>query len=248
MLQMNGNTAFFPFGYSLVPARFVERPNRFLAHVRTNEEIVPAHVPDPGRLKELLLPGAEVMIRYNPGPTRKTDWTLTLVRKNTVWVCINTQIPNAFVGDLLGSHVLPEYDRFSGVQPEKRYGNSRIDFYLSNHHENYWLEVKSVSLVHHRVGLFPDAPTKRGTRHLRHLMELKERGDQAGVLFMVQRSDADRFAPNRATDPEFAHTLEEAHRQGVEITIYTSNVQPEGISLGKKIEYDLHLKVDLPEG
>lgn len=246
MLQMDEQTIHFPFGYSLIPARFVERPNRFLAHVRVNGEIVAAHVPDPGRLKELLLPEAEVMLRYNPGPARKTAWTLTLVRKNSVWVCINTQIPNLFVGELLRAGVLPEFKEYSNIQPEKRYDNSRIDFFLSNRQVNYWLEVKSVSLVHRRVGLFPDAPTTRGVRHLRHLVELRAKGDRAGVLFMVQRSDADKFAPNGITDPEFASTLREAHQEGVEINVYTSDVEPEGISLGKKIDYDLNLKVELP--
>lgn len=186
------------------------------------------------------------MVRHNPGPGRKTDWTLTLVKKDRVWVCINTQIPNAFVGELLGSAVLPEYTGYPEVRPEKKYENSRIDFLLSNETDRYWLEVKSVSLVHRRVGLFPDAPTKRGARHLRHLMELRENGDRAGVLFMVQRSDADRFAPNWETDPEFSETLREAEQASVEINVYTSDVQPEGISLGKKITPDVHLKINLP--
>lgn len=246
MLRMKGQAFFFPFEYALLPARFVKRPNRFLAHVQKDGQILPAHVPDPGRLKELLLPGAEVMVRHNPGPGRKTDWTLTLVKKDRVWVCINTQIPNAFVGDLLRSAALPEYERFPDIRPETKYENSRIDFLLSSRQEQYWLEVKSVSLVHRRVGLFPDAPTKRGVRHLRHLMELHEKGDRAGVLFMVQRSDADRFAPNGVTDPEFANTLREAHQAGVEMNIYTSEVQPEGISLGKSIPLDLELNIELP--
>lgn len=237
----------FPFTYTLEPAQFVKRPNRFLAHLRKDGEIIKAHVPDPGRLKELLLPNAEVMVRYNPGPQRKTDWTLTLVRKDGVWVCINTTIPNAFVGTLLNEQRLPEFEEYREIKAEVTHENSRFDFRMTNHESTYWLEVKSVSLVSNKVGLFPDAPTTRGKRHLEHLIRLQEEGHRAGVLFMVQRSDAEKFGPNWITDPDFSDTLVQAEQNDVEITVYTSEVTPEGISLGKKIDYDLETEYPLPE-
>ncbi len=227
-------------------ATFLERPNRFLARVQVDGKIVNAHVPDPGRLKELLLPEAEVMVRYNPSPSRKTDWTLTLVRKNHVWVCVNTQIPNAFVTELLRRQLLPEFARFHEVKPEAKHGNSRFDFRLQNQEETYWLEVKSVSLVHNNVGLFPDAPTERGTRHVKQLMELQKNWDGAGVLFMVQRSDARLFAPNWITDPTFSATIRSAAASGVEVTAYTTHVEPRGIELRERLDYDLDREYPLP--
>jgi len=237
----------FPFPYTLEPAEFVKRPNRFLAHLRKDGKIIKAHVPDPGRLKELLIPNARVMVRHNPGPQRKTDWTLTLVRKDSVWVCVNTTIPNTFVGKLLLNQHLPEFEEFTEVKAEVTHGNSRFDFRMKNHRSSYWLEVKSVSLVHQKVGLFPDAPTTRGTRHLKHLSLIKKEGSRAGVLFMVQRSDAEKFAPNWITDPDFSEALVKAVATGVEIAVYTSEVTPGGISLGRKIPYDLDTEYPLPE-
>lgn len=237
----------FPFSYTLQPATFVKRPNRFLAHLRKDGEIIKAHVPDPGRLKELLVPGVEVMVRYNPGPTRKTDWTLTLVKKDHVWVCINTTIPNAFVGELLSNGKLSEFQTYPEVKAEATHESSRFDFYLKNHQNEYWLEVKSVSLVQNGIGLFPDAPTTRGTRHLNHLMRLKNTGADAGVLFMVQRQDAELFAPNWITDPEFSATLKKVYSAGVEIVVYTTKVSPEGITLGRKLDFDLETEYPLPE-
>jgi sugar fermentation stimulation protein A len=238
---------YYKFDYDLHSGKFIKRPNRFLAHVEIDGNEVKAHVPDPGRLKELLLPDAEVLVRHNPSPGRKTDWTLTLVKKDEVWVCINTTIPNAFVNRLLEGDHLPEFDRFEHIQPEAAYENSRFDFYLQNDESEYWLEVKSVSLVNNGIGLFPDAPTTRGTRHLDHLINIRKNGAEAGVLFMVQRSDATKFAPNWITDPDFSATLKKAHNLGVEITVYTSEVEKDGISLGERIDVDLDTEYPLPE-
>jgi len=237
----------FPFEYPLYPAVFKERPNRFLAYLEKEGEIIAAHVPDPGRLKELLLPGVDVLIRHNPGPKRKTDWTLTLVRKDKVWVCINTTLPNRFVLELLHQKKLPEFREYPDVIPESTHGNSRFDFQLRNETATYWLEVKSVSLVSNAVGLFPDAPTVRGTKHLRHLTELVSKDVRSGVLFMVQRSDAIKFSPNWITDPVFSQALKTANESGVEILVYTSMISPQGISLGKKLSFDLDNEYPLPE-
>lgn len=238
---------YYKFDYDLYAGTFLKRPNRFLAHLEIGGKEVEAHVPDPGRLKELLLPDVEVLVRYNPSPNRKTDWTLTLVKKGDVWVCINTAIPNDFVNRLLQGQHLPEFSRFNHVQPEAAYENSRFDFYMQNEESEYWLEVKSVSLVNNGIGLFPDAPTTRGTRHLDHLIDIRKNGIEAGVLFMVQRSDARQFAPNWITDPDFSATLKKAHGFGVDITVYTSEVEKEGIALGKRIEIDLDTEYPLPE-
>jgi len=236
----------FEFPVQLESATFLKRPNRFLAHLQKDGREIKAHVPDPGRLKELLIPGVDVMVQYNPGPTRKTDWTLTLVKKNNVWVCINTTIPNQFVYQLLLDKKLPEFAEYDTVKPEVTHGKSRFDFRMENGGSVYWLEVKSVSLVNENIGLFPDAPTTRGEKHLRHLIEIANNGEKAGVLFMVQRSDANLFAPNWITDPNFSQALVDADAAGVEITIYTTEVTPEGISLGKRIEYDLETTYPLP--
>ncbi len=186
------------------------------------------------------------MVQYNPGPNRKTDWTLTLVKKNSVWVCINTTIPNRFVYQLLLDKRLPEFAEYETIRPEVTHGKSRFDFRMESENSVYWLEVKSVSLVSQKIGLFPDAPTTRGEKHLRHLIEIAGSGEKAGVLFMVQRSDAKLFAPNWITDPNFSQALVDADAAGVEITIYTTNVTPEGISLGERIEYDLETEYPLP--
>ena len=206
-----------------------------------------AHVPDPGRLKELLVPDAEVMVRHNPSPGRKTDWTLTLVKKGGVWVSVNSTLPNTFVRNLLLQNRLPGFTEYSEINAEVTHENSRFDFLLRNGKTTYWMEVKSVTLVHQGVGLFPDAPTTRGTRHVRHLTEMLSGDVRTGVLFIVQRPDAELFAPNWITDPEFAESLAKGHAAGLEITVFTTQVEPTGISLGERIDYDLEHTYPLPD-
>ncbi len=143
----------------LEDARFVERPNRFLTVVDIGGEAVESHLPDPGRLRELLIPGADLKVRPSNGqsPNRRTRWTTVMVKSGRQWVSIDSTLPNRFVSNLLESGKLPTYKSFRLVKSEVTVGNHRFDFLLEKDGAPFYLEVKSVTFVENFVAQFPDA-------------------------------------------------------------------------------------------
>ena len=218
-------------------ARLIERPNRFVAIIRLGGRRYRAHVHDPGRLEELLYPGAAVWVRSAP-PGRKTTHDVFLARQGRAWISIYSSLPNRLVGDALRAGRLPEIGDGANVRSEVSAGRSRFDFQLGSLPPT-WIEVKSASLVEGRVALFPDAPTARGRRHLEHLSSLVERGDRAVVLFVIQRPDADRVRPHRHRDPQFADALARAAAAGVRLLARRCRVSPRGIRLMDAIPVEL---------
>jgi sugar fermentation stimulation protein A len=207
----------------VVPARFVSRPNRFVVMARLERGVeVRCHLADPGRLKELLVPGAE--LRLSPAAattTRRTRWSVALVRSPSPpypWVSLDTTVPNRLALRLLTSGRVRGVGRGWTIRPEVRRGASRFDFLLTRPGEREVLvEVKSVSLVESGRAWFPDAPTVRGARHLRELAEHVRGGGSALVLFVVQRPDARSVSAHARTDPDFAVALREARSAGVRL-------------------------------
>ena len=225
------------FDPPLVEGTFLSRPNRFLAHVEIGGRCVPAHVHDPGRLLELLRPGARVLLQPAAG-ARKTSHDVMLVRKGEVWVAIYSTLANRLVKEALAAGELPELPAYERFECEVRDGRSRIDFRLGGPRYT-WLEVKSATLVEEGTARFPDAPTERGRRHLDHLAALARQGTRAVLLFVVPRSDAVALSANRATDPDFAAALARAHASGVEILARNCRVGPGQIELGCPIPVGL---------
>jgi len=220
-------------------ARFIEKPNRFVAAVECGGEVLHAHVPTSSRLRELLVPDAEVLLVGRPAPGRVTDHDLIMVRAASGLVSVDSRVPNRLLAALLRAGGLPEFAGWPLVRPEVKLGDSRLDFLLSDGTCRCWVEAKSVTLVRDGAALFPDAPTTRGARHLGELARAREAGDRAAAVFIVQRADADRFTPNRALDPGFAQALENAVRRGVEIYAYRCRIAPERISIERRIEVRL---------
>lgn len=204
------------WGAPLRAARFLERPNRFVVHAELEggrgREVV-AHLPDPGRLRELLVPGARMGLRPEPeSPTRKTRWTAMLAEAPEAdgggWVSVNTRMPNLLVRRALADGALEELDGWRLVRHEVPWGDSRLDFLLGDEEgRKLYAEAKSVTLVEDGVALFPDAVTARGARHLEELIHAVEEGHEAAVLFVLQRPDADRIVAARRIDPVFSETL-----------------------------------------
>lgn len=240
----------------LAPARFVERPNRFLVRCRLEEgtgqeagRLVEAHLPDPGRLNELLVPDARLRLRPAASPSRKTDWTAVLVERpgGGGWVSVDTTLPNRLVLRALEEGGLPELGAWELDSAEVTLGSSRFDFVLSRRDasadsvpagapDRLVLEVKSVTLVEEGLGLFPDAVTARGARHVTELGELAASGEwEAAVLFLVQRADAGAVMAAPSIDPDFAAALEEARERGVRVLARRCLVDGEGVRLGARI-------------
>ncbi len=216
--------------------RFIERPNRFLVLCEDADgnEIL-AHLADSGRLQELLIPGTEIIIEKSDNPNRKTKYTALMVRQNSIWVSINSSIPNKIVRHALAQRQLPGLYGWSMLKQEYSIGRERFDFLLENDEKRFILEVKGVSLVENDLALFPDAVTERGTRHVRHLTQMARQGKATGIYFVVQRDDAKAFAPNRERDPKFQEALAEAIESGVEVWAHSCQVRPGEIIWSKSL-------------
>ncbi|MEA3288258.1 MAG: DNA/RNA nuclease SfsA [Candidatus Marinimicrobia bacterium] len=226
----------------LIEAEFVARPNRFLSKVKMNGVIHDSHVPDPGRLEELLFPGARVLVEPKSGAERKTKFATVMVYSGNELISINSQLPNRFVRFCLDAGAIPEFSDWQVKKQEYTLGSSRFDFLLERAGQEKLLEVKSATLVEKGVARFPDAVTARGTRHVRHLVDAITPQRSAAVLFIVQRSDAMSFEPHWQRDPEFARALQTAVVSGLELVIYTTHLEPDSITLGEILPYDLELR------
>jgi len=206
---------------ALIPASFVSRPNRFIVRAALRDgTTVEAHLADPGRLVELLVPAARLRLRPAPeSSARRTRFSVALVRAAAPprpWVSVETHRANRLAEELLSRGEVRGVGRGWRLEREVDEGESRFDFLLhGSPRGRLWVEVKSVTLVESGVGRFPDAPTGRGRRHLRGLTRLVARGDRALVLFVAQRGDVERVTAHRGIDPAFADALAAARDAGV---------------------------------
>jgi sugar fermentation stimulation protein A len=218
-------------GRPLLKAGFIARENRFRARVRLAGQEVAAHVPNSGRLSELLEPDREVLVAEARAPHRVTDYDLLMVRLPDTLVSIDARLPNKLFLEAVRKGALSEFEGLSSARGEVAYGRSRLDFLLQSENDDArcLVEVKSVTLVQEGVARFPDAVTGRGRRHVRELCDALRAVGRAAVVFIIQRHDARAFAPHDASDPAFGTTLREVAARGVEVYAYTCRVIPEEV-------------------
>jgi sugar fermentation stimulation protein A len=216
----------------------VERPNRFIGVVDINGIQVKAYIPNPGRMYELMVPGKHVYVRPAVGRRRKTHYNLIGVEHAGVLVSIDSILPNRFMKRMLLGHKLEMFSDYETVVPEPKYYNGRFDFKLEGLNGVTLIEVKSCTLVENGRAIFPDAPTKRGARHMKHLARaLTEKiADKTAVVFIIQRPDVQVFSPNDPTDPEFANALRGAAINGVKVYALKTEV----------VDWDLQLLGQVP--
>ena len=211
---------------NVTKAKFIRRPNRFIAEVEICGHKETVHVKNTGRCKELLIPGCEVWLTAPGTPDRKTKYDLIAVRKNNgILFNIDSQAPNKVVKEWLDSQ---DYDV---VVPEYTFGNSRIDFYMERGTEKYLMEVKGCTLEINGVGYFPDAPTERGIKHIRELIRAKKAGYHAILAFVIQMDGVFEVKANVNTHPEFGTALDEARIAGVEIRFLRCHVEPDSLTV-----------------
>ena len=195
-----------------IEARFISRPNRFVAQVEVDGKIETVHVKNTGRCKELLLHGSRVILSEADNPSRKTRYDLIAVEKAGLGlVNIDSQAPNKVIAEWLAGR---GYDL---VQPEYTYGKSRIDFYMERGEQKYLLEVKGCTLECDGIGYFPDAPTERGVKHIHELIRARREGYWCGIAFVIQMPKVTEVRPNVETHPEFGVAWQEAVEAGVRI-------------------------------
>ena len=191
---------------------FKARPNRFIAIVEVDGTDTVCHVKNTGRCKELLVPGCTVILQAAANPARKTPYDVIAVYKGDRLINMDSQAPNVVAAEYLAT-------RFPGavIRREVRFGDARLDFHVDTGDEDWYIEVKGCTLEREDVGFFPDAPTERGVKHLRHLIQAVEAGHKATALFIVQMEDITALRPNDDTHPAFGDTLRQAAAAGVEI-------------------------------
>lgn len=215
-------------------ARFIKRLNRFVALVDPGHgEPVKVHVPSSGRMEELLVPGALVVVEpFSKGGEHKTAGRLAKVLyADSVWVSIDSHLPNRLLQEAIEAGRLREFTPLEDLRPEATYGDSRLDFSLIQDGRQGLIEVKSVTLVEDGIALFPDAPTMRGARHVRELAVAARRGYLAYLVFVIQRGDAHAFSPHKIRDPDFADAVGEAVARGVDVMAYDCHVTPLEVKL-----------------
>lgn len=210
----------------IVKGIFENRPNRFIAHIWVDGVLETVHVKNTGRCKELLLPGAEVILEDCNNPNRKTRYDLIAVYKEGLGlVNMDSQAPNKVVAEWLSTQ---GYDY---IKPEYKYGNSRVDFYMEKNGEKYLMEVKGCTLEIDGIGYFPDAPTERGVKHLRELTEAVKQGYHCAIAFVIQMPGITQVLPNAATHPEFKTAFDEAVAAGVQVHYLQCEVTEDSIKI-----------------
>lgn len=229
-----------PINITLPPLKkgcLIARPNRFLAQIDLKGKEILAHVADPGRLKELLFPGAEVYVAAAANPNRKTAFDLKLVKGQEVLVSVDSGVPNRLAKLALHAGAWPTFKGYDSIKAEPRYNRSRFDFLLQGQDKpDCYIEVKGCTLVEDGVALFPDAPTLRGARQVGELTELMGQGARAAVIFIIQRQDAVLFRPHTQMDSAFSQALYQAQAAGVEVLAYRCSVTETEIGLDMPVK------------
>ena len=223
--------------HNTVTATFLSRLNRFVAKVLLEGREETVHVKNTGRLKELLLPGATVVLAVADNPARKTKYDLVMVYSDQTPVNIDSVAPNAVAAFWARQSNL--FSPSATLRREYTYEDSRFDLFVEDGQRKAFIEVKGVTLVQDGVARFPDAPTERGIKHLRGLQRALAAGYEAYVLFVIQRKDARLFTPNDVTHPAFGTALRRAAAAGVKVLAVDCIVTRDGLTVDAPIPVEL---------
>lgn len=217
---------------NIVPARFLSRPNRFIAKVELDGEELTVHVKNTGRCKELLVPGATVYLEKAANPERKTPYDIVTVDKGGRLINMDAQAPNKLFQEWAqAGHFRPD---LTLLRPETTWGRSRFDFYWESEDRKGFVEVKGCTLEENNWTWFPDAPTERGVKHLEELLLARQEGYEATLCVVIQMAGVNGFSPNDRTHPAFGTALRRAVAGGVEILAYECHVTPEEVYITHK--------------
>ena len=214
---------------------FLRRPNRFLAEVACGEECMQVHVKNTGRCRELLQEGAVVYLEKSNHPNRKTQYSLIAVCKGERLVNLDAQAPNAVAAEALAEGRITELGAVCRIRQEVRFGSSRFDLYYEAEGRKGFVEVKGVTLEEAGIAMFPDAPTKRGAKHLAELVSARQQGYEAAALFLVQMQGVHAFCPNTKRDAVFAQASQDAAQAGVRILAYDCRVWERGLQMNHAV-------------
>jgi sugar fermentation stimulation protein A len=223
----------------LIQGKFLKRYKRFFADIDIgldSPEIVVAHNANTGTMKNCLGDNWPALISFHDSPTRKLKYSFEMINNGKTWIGINTSLTNSLAIEAIKNGTISELQNYKNLKPEVKIGDSRIDILLSNSETDLcYVEVKNVTLVEDNACMFPDAVTERGQKHLKELIDLKNKGIRAVMLFIVQREDCDQFSYENKIDPEYSRMLKLAAQSGVEILVYQCRLNPEEIIVTKRL-------------
>ena len=226
---------------NVIKAKFVARPNRFIAFCELDGKRETVHVKNTGRCRELLVPDCTVYLALSDNPERKTKYDLIAVEKNTprgnIMINMDSQAPNTAAYEWISSGGY--FGEGATVRREVTYGKSRFDLYVEQGERRAFVEVKGVTLENDGVASFPDAPTERGIKHVNELIAAKNDGYEAYILFVVQMKGVHTFKPNDETHKAFGDALRNAAKSGVKILAYDCVVSPEKMLIDSPINIEL---------
>lgn len=225
----------------LLEGTLLKRYKRFLCDIVLKEtgQTVTAHCPNSGSMKGIPLAGSTAMLSHHPSPMRKLHYTLEMVHNGSIWIGVNTALPNLLAKHGIRSGIISELDGYPDIKREVKYSaNSRIDLLLSHGDDLCYVEVKNVTLTSGEHATFPDAVTTRGQKHLRDLIAMKQLGHRSAMLFIVQRTDCSLFRPAYEIDSAYAELFTTALNHGVEAYAYQVSVTPAQLSFVKQIPID----------
>lgn len=215
-----------------VMAEFCDRPNRFIANVSIDGKPETVHVKNTSRCRELLLPGAPVILQKCDNPKRKTQYDLIAVEKpGKGWVNIDSQAPNQVMAEWL------EKQDFRCIKREYLYGKSRLDFYMEHDTTRYLMEVKGCTLEIDGIGYFPDAPSERAVKHLHELTDAVEHGFTGILAFVIPMEGVTEVRPNMQTHPAFGEALAKAIAKGVKIWYMPCGVTQDSLQIQACVEH-----------
>ena len=227
----------------IVEGIFLKRPNRFIAQVLIDGEEETVHVKNTGRCKELLQPGAKIILEdCSHNLNRKTKYSLIAVWKGDILVNMDSQVPNKVVFDAISENKIKGYENLDFLKREVTYGNSRFDMYFEKGDEKGFIEVKGVTLENDGISMFPDAPTERGTKHVLEMIQAVKDGYKGAIFFLIQIKEIKEFRLNWEMDENFSQAIKLASENGVDIIAYDSIVKDNEIYINKPVKIDLMSK------
>ena len=226
------------FTNSLIKGKLIRRYKRFFADIKVNKEILTAHCPNTGSMMGLLDKNNDAWISKNDDPKRKLKYTIEIIKVKNNLVGVNTQLANKIVAEGLKNNSFKEFNNLKDIQPEKFYNKeTRFDFLVSKNNKKIFIEVKNVTLFrNNEVSEFPDAPTSRGTKHIKTLIDASKKGFKSYVLFLVQIENMKYFKIAKDIDKDYYENYLIAKKSGVQFLAYKCKIDPKQIKIDKKIK------------
>ncbi|MDY5051423.1 MAG: DNA/RNA nuclease SfsA [Candidatus Mucispirillum faecigallinarum] len=222
---------------NILKATFKNRPNRFIAECIIDNQEAIVHVKNTGRCRELLVPDVEVYLEYFPESSRKTKYDLITVNKNGRLINMDSAAPNKVIYEALnlGKNILNNSEPLTYIKMEQKYNQSRFDVYAETSSSKIFAEIKGVTLEENNIVMFPDAPTERGVKHIMELIDAKDNGFDAHIIFVIQMENPAYFTPNYKTHKEFGQALKLAKDKGVNISAWDCLITENSITLNKQV-------------